>query len=228
VRVGDEALQYVWHFESILPYWAVFLNGALKTLQLTFGAAGLGIIIGLPAGLGRESQIAPIRWLMTAYIEFIRGTPALVQIVWIYYCLPILTGFQLSATSTMIIALGIHEGAYIAEIFRAGIGAVDKGQFAAAYSLGMSRWRALQRIVLPQAIQKMIPPFVNEFANLLKVTTLGSVIAVNELQHTATGLISIIYRPLEVYTALAGVFFIITYPLIFVARQLERRLSERN
>lgn len=218
---------YVWHFEQILPYWNVFLNGALKTLQLTFGAAALGIVFGLPAGLGRESRIAPLRWLMTAYIEFIRGTPALVQIVWIYYCLPILTGLQLSATSTMIIALGIHEGAYIAEIFRAGIGAVDRGQFAAAYSLGMSRLRALRRIILPQAIQKMIPPFVNEFANLLKVTTLGSVIAVNELQHTATGLISLIYRPLEVYTALALVFFIITYPLIFLARQLERKLSER-
>jgi polar amino acid transport system permease protein len=165
---------------------------------------------------------------MTAYIEFIRGTPALVQIVWIYYCMPILTGLQLSSTSTMIIALGIHEGAYVAEIFRAGIGAVDRGQFAAAYSLGMSPMRALRRIILPQAVQKMVPPFVNEFANLLKVTTLGAFIAVNELQHAATGLISTIYRPLEVYTALAGVFFIITYPLIFLARRLERRLNRHN
>ena len=81
---------------------------------------------------------------------------------------------------------------------------MDRGQFAASYSLGMSHMRALRRIILPQAIQKMVPPFVNEFANLLKVTTLGSVIAVKELQHSATGLISVIYRPLEVYTALAG------------------------
>jgi polar amino acid transport system permease protein len=221
-------LAYVWHFEVLAPYWPVFVNGALKTLQLTFGSAALGLVIGLPAAVGRESRSAPVRYAMTAYIEFIRGTPALVQIVWIYYCLPILTGLQLSSTSTMIIALGVHEGAYVAEIFRAGIGAVDRGQFAAAYSLGMSRMRALRRIVLPQAIQKMVPPFVNEFANLLKVTTLGSVIAVNELQHTATGLISVIYRPLEVYTALAAVFFIITYPLIFLARRLERRLNRHG
>jgi polar amino acid transport system permease protein len=218
-------LAYSWHFEVLVPYWPVFVNGAAKTLQLTFGAAALGIVFGLPAGLGRESRVRPIRYAMAAYIEFIRGPPALVQIVWIYYCLPILTGLQLSSTSTMIIALGIHEGAYVAEIFRAGIGAVDRGQFAAAYSLGMSRVRSLRRIILPQAVQKMVPPFVNEFANLLKVTTLGSVIAVNELQHSATGLISVIYRPLEVYTALAGVFFVITYPLIFLARRLERRLS---
>ena len=221
-------MAYQWHFEVLLPYWPVFVNGAIKTLELTLASAGLGIVFGLPAGIGRESKILPIRWLMTAYIEFIRGTPALVQIVWIYYCLPILTGIQLNSTNTMIIALGIHEGAYIAEIFRAGIGAVDRGQFAASYSLGMSQTKALRRIILPQAVQKMIPPFMNEFANLLKVTTLGSVIAVEELQHTATGLISVIYRPLEVYTTLAGVFFLITYPLIFLSRKLERRLSART
>ena len=221
-------MAYNWHFEVLVPYWPVFVNGAIKTLQLTFGSAVLGVVIGLPAAVGRESRVAPVRYVMTAYIEFIRGTPALVQIVWIYYCLPILTGLQLSSISTMIIALGIHEGAYVAEIFRADIGAVDRGQFAAAYSLGMSRMRALRRIILPQAVQKMVPPFVNEFANLLKVTTLGSVIAVNELQHSATGLISVIYRPLEVYTALAAVFFVITYPLIFLAGRLERRLNSRT
>ena len=95
---------------------------------------------------------------MTSYIEFTRGTPALVQIVWIYYCLPILTGIQFSAFSTMIIALAVNEGAYVAEIFRAGIGAVDRGQFAASYSLGMSYMRALRRIILPQAIQTAVRP----------------------------------------------------------------------
>ena len=221
-------MAYSWHFEVLAPYWLVFVYGAIKTLELTFASAALGILFGLPAGVGRESRFLPVRWVMTGYIEFIRGTPALVQIVWIYYCLPILTGLQLSSTGTMVIALGIHEGAYIAEIFRAGIGAVDKGQFAASYSLGMSPMRALRRIILPQAVQKMIPPFMNEFANLLKVTTLGSVIAVQELQHSAAGLISVIYRPLEVYTTLAGVFFLITYPLIFLSRRLEQKLGARS
>ena len=139
---------------------------------------------------------------------------------------PIILGVQLSAKTTIIVALGVHAGAYVAEIFRAGIAAVDRGQFAASLSLGMTYWQALRRIILPQAVQKMIPPFINEFATLLKLTTLGSVIAVYELLHESNSLIAAIYRPLEVYTFLALVFFAITYPLIFLSQILEKRLRQ--
>lgn len=215
---------YDWQFANLLQYWPIFVRGAVLTLQLTFGATVLALAIGLPIGIAREAGAAPLRWLATAYVELIRGTPALVQIVWIYYCLPILTGYQLGGAATMVVALGVHSGAYVAEIFRAGINSIDRGQSAAAYAIGMSYGQALRRIILPQAVQRMIPPFVNEFANLIKLTTLGSAIAVSELLHESNNLIAAIYRPLEVYTVLAVVFFLITYPVILAARGLEGRL----
>ncbi|MGH6792867.1 MAG: amino acid ABC transporter permease, partial [Methyloceanibacter sp.] len=184
---------YEWQFSVLLQYWPIFVRGAITTLQITFGSALLSLLLGLPAGIGKESWLLPVRWVCTAYIEFIRGTPALVQIVWLYYCLPIILGVQLSAKMTIIVALGVHAGAYVAEIFRAGIAAVDRGQFAASLSLGMTYWQALRRIILPQAVQKMIPPFINEFATLLKLTTLGSTIAVYELLHESNNLIAAVY-----------------------------------
>jgi len=135
---------------------------------------------------------------------------------------------QLGALATLVVALGVHAGAYVAEIFRAGVNAVDKGQLAAAYAIGMSYGQALRRIILPQAVQKMIPPFINEFANLMKLTTLGSTIAFSELLHQSNNVIAQIYRPLEVYTALAVVFFILTYPVIYLSGLLEIRLRARQ
>ena len=220
-------MQYKWQFEVLATYWPIFVRCAITTLEITLGAAILALAVGLPAGIGKRARFRPIRWLCAAYIEIIRGTPALVQIVWIYYCLPILFGIQLAAKTTMIVALGLHAGAYVAEIFRAGIAAVDRGQFAASAALGMTYWQQLRRIILPQAVQKMLPPFINEFATLLKLTTLGSAIAVYELLHESNNLIAAIYRPLEVYTFLAFVFFVITYPFIVLSQRLERRL-QRN
>ncbi len=220
-------MTYEWKFQLIYMYWPIFLRGAVMTLYITFWSSILALIIGLPAGIGKSARFFAFRWVSSAYIEVIRATPALVQIVWIYYCLPILLGVQLSAKTTMIVALGLHAGAYVGEIFRAGIAAVDRGQFAASTALGMTSWQQLRRIILPQAVQKMIPPFINEFANLLKLTTLGSAIAVYELLHESNNLIAAIYRPLEVYTFLAVVFFVITYPFIFMSQRLEKRL-QRN
>jgi polar amino acid transport system permease protein len=217
-------MSYDWSFPALVQFKQAFLYGAFNTLTVAVGSIVLGLVIGLPAGLAKETNFAPLRWASTAYIELIRGTPALVQIVWLYYCLPILVGVQLGALTTLILALGIHSGAYVAEIFRAGINAIDKGQLAAAFAIGMSYPKALRRIILPQAAQKMIPPFINEFANLMKLTTLGSVIAFSELLHQSNAVIAQIYRPLEVYTALAIVFFVLTYPVIYLSRRLELRL----
>lgn len=216
---------YNWQFHLLIEYWPVFVRGAVVTLQITLGAALLGVLLGLPTGILRESRAAWLRAPASVYVEFIRATPALVQIVWIYYCLPILLGIQLEAMTAVILALGIHCGAYIAEIVRAGINAVDKGQFMAARSLGMSYVVALRRIILPQAAQKMIPPFINEFANLMKLSTLGSMVAVYELLQESNNLITSTYRPLEIYTFLALVFFAITFPWIWLSRRLEQRLQ---
>lgn len=216
---------YNWQFHIIADYWPVFLRGAIVTLEITLAATILGLVIGLPAGIARMSRSPYVRMPVSVYVEFFRATPALVQIVWIYYCFPILFGFQLEAKTALIVALGIHSGAYIAEIVRAGVNAVDKGQFMAARSIGMPQLMALRRIILPQALQKMIPPFINEFANLMKLSTLGAIIAVYELLQESNNLIATTYRPLETYTFLALVFFAITFPWIWISRRLEHRLQ---
>lgn len=221
-------MAYDWQFSLLLQYWPVFVRGAIVTLEITLGGALLGLVVGLIVGVSKGSRVAPIRWICSAYVELIRGTPALVQIIWIYYCFPIIFGVQMSGVVTMVVALGLHSAAYVAEIFRAGINAVDRGQVAASQALGMSPLLAMRRIILPQAIQKMLPPFINEFASLLKLTTLGSTIAVYELLHESNNLIAAIYRPLEVYTTLAVIFFVITYPFIFLAQRLERKLRSRG
>ncbi|MBD1553116.1 amino acid ABC transporter permease [Pseudomonas typographi] len=218
---------YEWQFTILFQYWPIFLRGALTTLEITFAATALGLLIGLPVGVLRQARSRWVRLPVSVYVESIRATPALVQIVWIYYCFPILFGLQMSAEVTMIVALGIHTGAYVAEIVRAGINAVDRGQFAAAKSIGMSSLLALRRIILPQAGQKMIPPFINEFANIMKLSTLGSTIAVYELLQESNNLIATIYRPLEIYTFLALVFFLITYPWILLSQRFEARLQRR-
>ena len=218
-------MDYNWQFHVIYDYWPVFARGAMVTLQITLGATLLGLLIGLPSGIARMAKSAWWRMPFSCYVEFIRATPALVQIVWIYYCFPILFGFQLDAMTTMVVALGIHSGAYIAEIVRAGINAVDKGQFMAARSIGMSYLLTLRRIILPQAGQKMIPPLINEFANLMKLSTLGSMIAVYELLQESNNLIASTYRPMEIYTFLALVFFAITFPWIWLSRRLEIRMQ---
>lgn len=218
---------YQWHFEVVGEYWVVFAQGALVTMWITVGAALLALVLGLPLGLMRLSQNWLVRLPASIYVEVIRGTPALVQIVWIYYCLPILTGVRLNPVPTIILAIGLHSAAFVAEIFRAGINAVDRGQSMAAYAIGMSHAQALRRIILPQAVRKMMPPFINELASLIKLTTLGSVIAVYELLHAADGLIALVYRPLEIYTTLAVLFFVLIYPFILLSQWAERHFARR-
>ena len=150
-----------------------------------------------------------------------RSTPALVQLVWIYYALPIMTGLQLSAFVSVAFGLGLHTIAYFGEIFRGGILSIDRGQMDAAKSVGMRYRQAMWRIILPQAVRRMVPPFMNETANLVKLTTLGSVLAVYELLHASNNLITATYRPLEVYTTVAVGFAVIIYPIIYFSRRLE-------
>ena len=162
------------------------------------------------------------------YVEIFRSTPALVQLVWIYYALPILTGLQLNNFISVGIGLGLHTSAYYCEVIRAGILAVDRGQTDAAKAIGMRRAQIMRRIVLPQAVRFMVPPFMNETANLIKLTSLGSVLAVYELLHAGNNLITNTYRPLEIYTAIAVVFAVIIYPVIWASRRLEVYWSTRS
>jgi polar amino acid transport system permease protein len=219
---------YTWHFEIITDNWEVFANGALMTAQLTLLAFVCAIILGLVLALCRLSRSWIIRAPATLYIEVFRSTPALVQLVWIYYALPIITGIRLSGFISVALGLGLHTAAYFGEIFRGGILSIDRGQVDAARSVGMLYSQAMRRIILPQAVRRMIPPFMNETANLIKLTALGSVLAVYELLHSSNVLITSSYRPLEVYTATAVAFAAIIYPLIYLSRLLEKHWGGRG
>jgi polar amino acid transport system permease protein len=214
---------YQWHFEVIYDYYEVFLDGALITVQLTIISFAIGIVLGFILALARLSGKRIISIPATVYVEAFRATPALVQLVWIYYALPIITGIRLGSFSAVSLGLGLHSAAYLGEIFRGGIQSIERGQVDAAKSVGMVYYQAMWRIILPQAVRRMIPPFMNETANLIKLTTLGSVLAVYELLHASNVLITDTYRPLEVYTMTAIIFGMIIYPLIVFSRVIERR-----
>jgi polar amino acid transport system permease protein len=219
---------YAWDFNVVWEYRIVFVWGAWVTAKLTALAFVIGLVIGFVLALMRISESRWLRAPATFYVEVFRSTPALVQLVWIYYALPIVTGLQLDSFTSVGVGLGLHTAAYYCEVIRAGILAVDRGQIDAAKAVGMRRSQTMRRIVLPQAVRFMVPPFMNETANLIKLTTLGSVLAVNELLHAANNLITNTYRPLEVYTAIAAVFAVIIYPVIWASRQLEKYWSARS
>jgi polar amino acid transport system permease protein len=221
-------MNYTWDFEILWQFRGVFLRGAIMTAYLTLVATAIGVAWGLALALMRNMKFAPLRFFAAAYIGFFRTTPALVQLVWIYYSLPIVTGIQLPNFISVAIGLGCHSAAYFAEIFRAGIQSIELGQTYAARSLGMSHSQAMRRIILPQAIQRMVPPFINEFVSLAKLTTLGSMLAVYELMQEANNLIVTVFRPLEIYTTLALLFFVILFPITLLSQWLERQWVQRK
>jgi polar amino acid transport system permease protein len=221
-------MDYVWHFQVVWDYRAVFVRGAIVNAELTFWSSLIGVTLGLALGLMRRSEFRFLRIPSALYIEIFRSTPILVQLVWIYYALPMLTGLKMDNITSVSLGLGLHAAAYFAEIFRAGINSIDKGQWDAARAIGMGYARSMYRIILPQAVRRMIPPFINEFATLIKLTTLGSVLAVNEMLHESDNLINNTYRPLEIYTFLAIAFAILIYPFIYFSQRLERHWQIRS
>lgn len=221
-------MSYTWDFAVLWTFRGTFLRGVVMTAYLTIVATLIGVAWGLALALMRNTRFAPLRYFAIGYIGFFRTTPALVQLVWIYYSLPIVTGIQLPNFISVAIGLGCHSAAYFAEIFRAGIQSIEQGQTYAARSLGMSHAQTMRRIILPQAVQRMVPPFINEFVSLAKLTTLGSVLAVYELMQEANNLIVSVFRPLEIYTTLALLFFAILFPITLVSQWLERRWVQRK
>jgi len=205
--------------------WLFLVSGVNATLLVTAAALAIGVLLGLPLGMARLSTRRFISMPSVGYIEVFRNTPALVQLIWIYYCLPILTGINMSAVVSCTLALGLNAAAYIAEIFRAGIQSIDRGQIDAARSVGMSYGQTMRKVVLPQAFRRMIPAFVNETVSLLKYSSLVSVLGVADLTYQAQALSTTTYRPIEVFTFVAFLYFVICTVLSYFARRLELRLS---
>jgi len=202
-------------------FW-VFLRGVWLTARLALLSLGLGLPIGLLLALMRVQSSRLIAAPAAIYVEVMRGTPLLVQILCIYFVLPYF-GVYLPAFTSGVIALTLNSAAYISEIFRAGILSIDAGQMEAARSLGMTYSQAMQKIILPQTFRRVVPPLTNEAIALLKDSSLVSVIGLTELARTGQELASRYAAPLTIWPVVAVFYLLLTFPLTRVAEYLERR-----
>jgi len=207
-----------------MNYMPSLLQGALLTIELTLVAVFFGMILGLFLALGRLSKNIVIDKICWLYIWLFRGTPLLMQIFFIYYALPLFTAIKLNQKSAAFIALSLNSGAYLAEIIRAAIQSIDKGQMEAARALGMSYGQAMRRIIIPQSYRRLIPPVGNEFIALLKDSSLVSVIAMTELMRQ-TSLYANSTGDASVYIPAAAIYLALTSLFTLVFEKLEKKYS---
>lgn len=218
-------MNYVWDFAILGKYSHLFWSGLGWTLAYTVGTVALGTLLGLLVGILRIRRIPVVDWLLVAYIELFRCTPLLVQIIWFYYAFPVVIGVNIPAHLAAVSVLTLYGAAFYAEIFRGGIESLERGQWDAAAALGLGPWLVLRLVILPQAVKRMLPPYVNQSVTQLKNTSLVSVIAVPDLVYNATLINAETYRPLEVYTVVALIYFAILFPVTLLARRLEATLA---
>ena len=212
---------YHWDFSVLWTYRTLLVAGLAYTLLFTVICVVLGLAVGLVTGVGRLSANRFITAPLRAYVELFRCTPVLVQLVWFYYALPVLTGVQISATLAATLCLSLYGGAFYSEIIRGGIISTDAGQIEAARALGMRRYQVLRRIVLPQALKRMVPPLMSQSIMQLKNTSLLSVLAVPDLLYQGQVIAHETYRPLELYTFIAIAYFAVLLPVTMWAKRLE-------
>ncbi|HEX8538065.1 MAG TPA: amino acid ABC transporter permease [Cystobacter sp.] len=224
-------------WEILQTYWLYYLigqypEGPLGGLSLTLVLAALALVLAFPVGivlaLCRLSPYRLLRWPVTAVVYVVRGTPLLMVVFWAYFLLPSLTGQMTNQFNTMLVALVIFDGAYLAEIIRAGIQGIPKGQMESARSLGFDYLRAMRLVILPQALRNMLPSLVNQFVSTIKETSLGYIISLGEVSFIATQINNqLLTRPAEVYLLLGLTYFVLCFSLSRFAYWLERRLATR-
>ena len=191
---------YEWEFGLVFKYWDVLFDGFLGTLRVGIGSLILGAIGGLILALMRMSRYRLLSWPAIVLIEFFRTTPLLIQLFWIYFALPMVIGITFGAYAACIITLSVNSAAFFAEIFRAGINSMERSQWEGGKALGMSQSTLMRRIILPQAVRRMVPPFLERSFELMKGTTNVSAIAYADLLYRALELSARLYRPIEILT----------------------------
>lgn len=221
-------MSYEWHFDVVWESLPFLLEGLWVTVLIVVACMAISLVLGLVLALARISTNRWLRLISAAYIDFFRGVPLLVLVFWAFFTVPIATGTPLPAIPTGIIAMSINLTAFVAEIYRAGIQSVTLGQRHAALSLGMTTRQAFQRVILPQAVRHVVPPVASAWVSLFKDTALLSVIIVPELMYQARILAVKTYRPLEIYTVIALVYFVITWPQARFADWIYERMRVKN
>jgi polar amino acid transport system permease protein len=219
---------YVWDFSFLWGYRSLIAVGLGMTLAYTVATILLGLLVGFVTGLLRLSRNVLVTAPLVAYVEIFRCTPLLVQIVWFYYALPVLVGIDIPAHVAAVLVLSLYTGAFYAEIIRGGVNSIERGQWDAARAIGMRRRQVMRHVILPQAIKRMVPPFMNQSIIQLKNTSLVSTIAVADLLYQGTIITAATYRPLECYTMVAVVYFLVLFPLTLAAQGVERYLARSD
>ncbi|MDO4814794.1 MAG: amino acid ABC transporter permease [Gemella sp.] len=211
-------------FNFLSEYYQMYIDATITTIQVSFLALVIGLIFGVAICLAKISNVKPLSWLATIYVEIIRNTPILVQIMIIYFALPEV-GIKFSPFMSAIIALSINSAAYISEIFRAGINAIDKGQMEAGRSLGLSYAQTMKLIIIPQAFRNSLPALGNEFISLVKESSIVYFVGVTDIMFAANAIKNATYETFGPYIVAAGIYFVITFVLSQAVKGLEKKLE---
>ena len=219
--------------DLVVRYYRFFLEGVSNTLIISVFTVLFGTILGVLMAMARMSKFKPLKWLATAYIEFFRGTPLMVQLMFIFYGLPMI-GVTFPKISFIpnfdrfaagVVAMSLNSCAYVAEIIRSGIQAVDVGQMVAARSLGFHHREAMTLVILPQAVRNILPALGNEFVTIIKESSIVSVISIADLMFRAKGIIAKTYSSLECLAVVAIIYFLLTFLGGRLIALMERRMS---
>lgn len=216
------------NWAGVVEFLPRLVEGLYYTLLVSVVGIAIGFVLGAFIGLGRISRFRVVYGLATVYVEVIRGTPLLVQAIWIYYALPIIIQVQMEPLVAGILVIALNAGAYIAEIVRGAVQSIDKGQMEAGRSLGMSHHDTMLKVIWPQAFKRMIPPLGNQFIISIKDTSLLSVILVPDLLFQGRMIAATHYNAVEIYTTVAAFYLIVTLTLSKVLNVIEKRLERSS
>ncbi|WBU52866.1 amino acid ABC transporter permease [Paracoccus sp. SCSIO 75233] len=218
---------YQFDFSLVVDILPVLWRGVIVTLELWAVCLAVGLVIGFFVALMRISSSWPLRFIGRAFVEIFRNIPALIQLIWFFYAFPILIGAQLTPFFAAVLGISLNTAAFSGEIYRSGIQSVERGQWEGAKAIGMSRSATFRRVILPQVFRRMLPAFTNRAVEVAKVTSLASILSVQELMYQGRMLSSTYYRPLEILTTVGLVYLVMIYPLTWTSAALERRMRRR-
>ena len=221
-------MDYNWDFASVFVYWNVLAMGLWGTVKLFIICSILGLGGGLVMGMLRYSKTRWISYPAMLYVEVFRNTPVLVQIIWFFFALPVVTGIEVSPMMAAVLGITLNTIAFSAEVFRGGIQSIEREQWEAGKAIGMSYAQSMRRVILPQALKRMLPPLTSRGIEVFKMSTLASVVAYPETLQQAKLIASYEYNPIEAYTVVALMFFIVLLPLVQLTYMLERRFGKSD
>lgn len=221
-------MQHSWDFATILANWPTLWVGVKGTVVIFVVTVVLGLAGGLVVGMARYARTSFLNWPARAFVEVFRNTPVLVQIIWFYYAFPILTGIDVDPFLAAVLGISLNTMAFSAEIYRAGIQSIEPGQWEAGKAIGMTYHQTMRRIILPVAIKRVLPALTNRGIEVFKMSTLASVVAYVETLNQAKLIADLNFNPIESYTTVALIFFVVLWPVVQGTYVLERVLRRSD